>query len=247
MINDKLFYKLVNSQRNCRVQKLTQFQVDGEMLQKSDDIAEVWARYFKHLCKRLENDNFNAEYQGFVQLDYTEIEDFCRNNYKTDTEFVNLELLDKLVCEVKNGKSQDEQLLSVEHFKFGRPSLVYLLKSIFEKIFREGIVPKCYKCGIITPVYKKQDKPINNLNSYRRITMSSVVGKLFERVILHKISPLLKERQNLLQRGFSKDVAPTNASLLLTEAIAESLKTKTKLYIQSSLMLPMPLMLYGMN
>jgi hypothetical protein len=47
--------------------------------------------------------------------------------------------------------------------------------------------------------------------------VSSVIGKLFEKVILHKISPLLKERQNPLQRGLSRDVAPTNASLLLTE------------------------------
>jgi hypothetical protein len=188
MINDKLFYKIVNSQRDCRAQKLTQLQVDGEMLQKSDDIAEGWVRYFQNLSKRLESDNFNANYK--------EIEDFCRNNYKSDTEFVSLELLDKLVCEMKNGKSQDEQLLSAEHFKFGGPSLVYLLKSIFEKIFKEGTVPKCFKSGIITPVYKKQDKPINNPNSYRRITVSSVIGKLFEKVILHKISPLLKESQN---------------------------------------------------
>ena len=230
MINDKHFYKIVNSQRDCRAQKLTQLQVDGEMLQKSDDIAEGWVRYFQNLSKRLESDNFNAKYQEFVQLDYKEIEDFCRNNYKSDTEFVSLELLDKLVCEMKNGKYQDEQLLSAEHFKFGGPSLIYLLKSIFEKIFKEGTVPNCFKSGIITPVYKKQDKPINNPNSYRRITVSSVIGKLFEKVILHKISPLLKESQNPLQRGFSKDVAPTNASLLLTEAIAESLDNNVSLY-----------------
>ena len=35
---------------------------------------------------------------------------------------MSLELLDKLVCEMKNGKSQDEQLLSAEHFKFDGPS-----------------------------------------------------------------------------------------------------------------------------
>ena len=122
MINDKHFYKIVNSQRDCRAQKLTQLQVDGKMLQKSDDIAEGWVRYFQDLSKRLESDNFNAKYQEFVQLDYKEIEDFCRNNYKSDTEFVSLELLDKLVCEMKNGKSQDEQLLSAEHFKFDGPS-----------------------------------------------------------------------------------------------------------------------------
>ena len=60
--------------------------------------------------------------------------------------------------------------------------------------------------------------------------MSSVIGKLFEEVILHNISPLLKESQNPLQRGFSKDVASTNASLLLTEAIAESLDNNETLY-----------------
>ena len=98
-----------------------------------------------------------------------------------------------------------------------------------KKVFKEGTVPTCFKSGIITPVYKKQDKPINNPNSYR-ITVSSVIGKLFEKVILHKISPLLKESQNPLQRGFSKDVAPTNASLLLTEAIAESLDNNESLY-----------------
>ena len=104
------------------------------------------------------------------------------------------------------------------------------MKFIFEKIFREGTVPKCFKSGIITPVYKKQDKPINDPNSYRRITVSSVIGKLFEKVILHKISPLLKERQNPLQRGFSKDIAPTNASLLLTEVIADSRDNNESLY-----------------
>jgi hypothetical protein len=61
MINDKLFYKLVNSQRDCRAQKLTQLQVDDEMLQNSDDIAEGWARYFQNLSKRLESDDINAE------------------------------------------------------------------------------------------------------------------------------------------------------------------------------------------
>jgi hypothetical protein len=137
MSNDKLFYKLVNSHRDCRAQKLTQLQVDGEMLHNSDAIVEGWVRYFQNLSKRLESDNFNAKYQDLVQLNYNEFEDFCRNNYKTDTEFVSLELLDKLVCEMINGKSQEEQLFSAEHLRFGGPSLVYLLKSIFEKKYLE--------------------------------------------------------------------------------------------------------------
>jgi hypothetical protein len=49
------------------------------MLQKSDDIAEGWVRYILNLSKRLESDNLNATSQEFVQLDFKEIEDFCRN------------------------------------------------------------------------------------------------------------------------------------------------------------------------
>jgi hypothetical protein len=44
--------------------------------------------------------------------------------------------------------------------------------------------------------------------------VSSIVGKLFEKVLLKKILPTLREKQNELQRGFTKDVAPTNAALL---------------------------------
>jgi hypothetical protein len=77
------------------------------------------------------------------------------------------------------------------------------------------------KSGIITPVYKRHDKPLEDPNSYRRITVLSIVGKLFEKVLLKKILPTLREKQNELQRGFTKDVAPTNTALLLTEAIGK--------------------------
>ena len=85
--------------------------------------------------------------------------------------------------------------------------------------FFNGDIPSIFKSGIITPVYKRHDKPLEDPNSYRRITVSSIVGKLFEKVLLKKILPTLREKQNELQRGFTKDVAPTNAALLLTEAI----------------------------
>ena len=41
---------------------------------------------------------------------------------------------------------------------------------------------------------------------------------------------LLTVKQNKLQRGFTKGVSPTNAALILTEAIAESKDTKRPIY-----------------
>ena len=96
-----------------------------------------------------------------------------------------------------------------------------MLKPIFDNIYINGDIPSIFKSGIITPVYKRHDKPLEDPNSYRRITVLSIVGKLFEKVLLKKILPTLREKQNELQRGFTKDVAPTNAALLLTEAISK--------------------------
>ena len=107
-----------------------------------------------------------------------------------------------------------------EHLKFGGPNVVYMLKQIFDNMYINGDIPSIFKSGIITPVYKRHDKPLEDPNYYRRITVSSIVGILFEKVLLKKILPTLREKQNELQRGFTEDVASTNAALLLTEAIA---------------------------
>lgn len=55
-------------------------------------------------------------------------------------------------------------------------------------------IPSIFKSGIITPVYKRHDKPLEDPNSYRRITVSSIVGKLFEKVLLKKIFPTFKRK-----------------------------------------------------
>jgi hypothetical protein len=52
--------------------------------------------------------------------------------------------------------------------------------------FFNGDIPSIFKSGIITPVYKRHDKPLEDPNSYRRITVLSIVGKLFEKVLYFK-------------------------------------------------------------
>ncbi|VDI79766.1 Hypothetical predicted protein [Mytilus galloprovincialis] len=57
------------------------------------------------------------------------------------------------------------------------------------------------------------------------------MGKVFETIHLSKISPDLDRLQNKLQRGFTKRVSPTNAALLLTEALADAKDRKKKVFV----------------
>ena len=84
---------------------------------------------------------------------------------------------------------------------------------------------------MIIPVYKKQGKPVNDPNSYRRIAISNIIGKLVEKLHLDSVVDMLNTAQNRLQRGFTKDVSPGFGSLLLTEAIAESVDVGKPLYV----------------
>ena len=67
--------------------------------------------------------------------------------------------------------------LTAEHIKFGGDVLADCLTSVVNEILSSGKIPSVFKQGVITPVYKKQGKPVNDPNSYRRITITSLIGK----------------------------------------------------------------------
>lgn len=74
---------------------------------------------------------------------------------------------------------------------------------------------------------KKQNKPLDDSNTYRRITI--IIGKVFEKLHLKAIQRRMDEQQNPWQRDFTKGTSPelVFTSLLLTEAISESNDLKT--------------------
>ena len=78
----------------------------------------------------------------------------------------------------------------------------------------------------ITPIYKKHGKPIHDPNPYRRITITSVIGKILEKYILQTAFAKIESGQNPLQKGFTKGTSATTAALMFTEALAEARDTK---------------------
>jgi hypothetical protein len=151
-------------------------------------------------------------------------------NSKSTVKFPTAEEVRKMLVTMKNRKAPNELSLMTEHLKNGGPIVCYILEKLFNKIYEEGHIPDVFKCGIIAPVYKKHGKLIDDPNSYRRITVCSVIGKIFEKLVQAKIIDKLDSKHCKLQRGFTKGVPPTNADILLTEAIAEALDDNFPLY-----------------
>ena len=70
--------------------------------------------------------------------------------------------------------------------------LIKPLHTIFQESFRSGVVPSAWRIGITIPIYKRNRKP-EDPASYRPVCLTSVVGKLAERVFLSVFTNYIQE------------------------------------------------------
>ena len=130
---------------------------------------------------------------------------------------------------MNSNKAPDEFGLVSEHLKYGLQALLPLLADLYNDIIATGTIPANFKSGIIHPIHKKGKDP-TSMDNYRGITVTSVFGKLFETLLLTRMTDL-NHNQSDLQYGFTKGLTPTMASLILSEAEVDARMRKSPLYI----------------
>jgi hypothetical protein len=84
------------------------------------------------------------------------------------------------------------------------------------------MVPTTFREGILNPLLKKIGKKLTMPTNYRGITLISILGKLLELLLILRTNHKFKKAQSDLQRGFTDEVAPMFAALILIEIIAEA-------------------------
>ncbi|MES9880604.1 MAG: reverse transcriptase family protein [Sedimenticola sp.] len=88
------------------------------------------------------------------------------------------------------------------------------------------------KRGLIVTLHKGGNKRKDDPNNYRAITLSSSILKLYERLILEKItSESDSSRLSNLQGGFQKGMGCIMTSFLLRESILYAKENHSKLYV----------------
>ena len=85
------------------------------------------------------------------------------------------------IQQLNTGKSANEFGLCAEHLKAADHVITPVLKDIFNDIFLSWKIPGCFIGGVLTPV-PKCGKDNRRLDNYRGITVTSIIGKLFEKV-----------------------------------------------------------------
>ena len=117
--------------------------------------------------------------------------------------------------------------------KYGGYTLHAWLLSIFTAILRFESIPPSLKLGVIKPLYKGKGCDPLDPNSYRGVTLSSVVSKCLEKAILHRMEMPLKEAgfPHLSQTTYQRAVSCSDAIFSTQEALLKFVREGDETYL----------------
>ena len=177
-LNDALLSKDMESFWRTWRSKFTKTQlpsvIDGCHDEK--DIADKFASVFQSVCVP-NNAARHAELcEEFFQL-YSEY-------HISPNIAVSVETVDKCIYGLNKGKAAGFDGLTVEHVIHSHPALVVHLTVLFNILLSYGVVPNAFGQGIIIPLIKNVEGDKTKSDNYRGITLSPVLSKLFESVLM---------------------------------------------------------------
>ena len=134
------------------------------------------------------------------------------------------------IKQLSAGKSSGPDKLINEFLIHGSTILSPYLYVIFNCIFNKGHFPAEWSLGDVIPLHKKGAK--TEADNYRGITLLSVMGKLFTRILNSRLTAWAEEYGVYIesQTGFREHMCTTDNIFILHGLITHSLNRDKKLY-----------------
>ncbi|GAB0209556.1 mitochondrial enolase superfamily member 1 [Grus japonensis] len=126
----------------------------------------------------------------------------------TDPPSVKEELVCELLQELDPYKSMGPDNIHLRVLRELADVIARLLSVIFEKLWKSGDIPEDWKKANVTPIYKKGLK--EDPGNYRPISLTSVPGKVMERILLGAITSQMKHVTGKSQHEFKGKSCLTN-------------------------------------
>ena len=105
-------------------------------------------------------------------------------------------------------------------------SLAYPLSLIFRTSYNSGMIPKDWKIANVVPVHKKGSKM--SVENYRPISLTSLVMKIFEKVIRDDLMNKCEEKLSQNQHGFLPNKSCTTQMISFSDSIATTINSSMR-------------------
>ena len=151
------------------------------------------------------------------------------NDAYTHTHVIAVAHVKNAIHKMKSGKSDCIDGILSDNFKEGTDNLYTLISLLFSAMLMHGVPPAGLLISSLVPIAKNKRGNKCDSENYRQIAISSLMGKLFDSIVL-------EEQQNslftdLLQFGFKKKASTVVCTSLLKETIEYYNENNTDCYL----------------
>jgi hypothetical protein len=169
---------------------------NGEVLNERNEVSERWSEYFENLLNVEDEREVDVPCMGIANGRHGRIEeqrgDICMEEVKM------------ALRKLKNGKAPGVDEVEGEIIKAGGEWLMEWVLRLFKVCWKEGTVPEEWKKAIIIPLYKGKGEK-SACGSYRGISLLSIPGKIYGRVLIERVKErtecYLREEQGGFRQG----------------------------------------------
>ncbi|VDP17428.1 unnamed protein product [Schistosoma margrebowiei] len=168
---------------------------EGKVIINIEEQRNRWVKHFKELLNRS------------APLNPPNIES-APTDLPIDVDPPTLEEISMAIRQIKSGKAAGPDKIPAEALKSAVAVSAKILHILFSKIWEEGQVPTNWKEGLLVKISKKGD--LSNCDNYRGITLLSIPGNVFNRVLLNRMKDSLDAHLSDQQAEFRKDRSCTD-------------------------------------
>ena len=183
--NQQRFWARLNESRRTKESMARINDKNGQVLSEETEVIGRWREHFEGLFQEAV-----PPYQAMQHSEATP---------EDDLEIMKEEVR-RGVKRLKMGKAPGICGIVPEMLKAGGEVVVDWMAKVFNMVWREGEAPRDWKNAVIVPVYKKGIKL--DCTNYRGISLMSVVGKVFARVLNERVKGLTVDKVMDEQGGF---------------------------------------------
>ena len=124
-----------------------------------------------------------------------------------------------LDVKMKPGKACDVYQVTVEHLRYCGEQAKLLLLSLINRILHDLQYLSCpqIKLGLGSAIFKAKKKPVSKSSSYRRVTVTPIIGAIVDYYLDPKAEAIFRPSQSPDQLGFTAGVSYLLAAIQLGE------------------------------
>ena len=182
------------------------------------------SEWYSHFSKLADKNNFKHP-SVINNEDYMNIEtapSFSELDFK-----IRENEISKSINKLKNNKACGPDGLCNEVLKYSQHIMLPVLAKLFNNVLLSGTYPNCWAEGHIKKIFKKGD--LLDTNNYRGITITNVIGKLFNSILNNRIISFLDKykKSNKEQISF-KDGHRTSDHIFIIKTLIRKYKQDHK-------------------